>query len=192
MKRTYSYLACYLAFINVTVAATKKEIEMLISADDQNVRALVRLMNEEQLHLRVPRIERVHWSMREATESNAFSDVLPVKIRGRCDAQSLAPWPHSPSPLAWVFQTDGTILSSAIVDCAAVGMAIAQELFQQPRSIRQRLLARAIVRVATHELMHVLRNSAEHDRTGLGRASLSARDLIDPMDNTIMARLAIQ
>ena len=51
---------------------------------------------------------------------------------------------------------------------------------EQPKALRDTLVARATGRIIAHELDHSLLQSARHDRTGLLRPHYSARDLMGP------------
>jgi hypothetical protein len=51
----------------------------------------------------------------------------------------------------------------------------------QPATLRDRLMAQAVGRVAAHELGHYFLNSSRHDDHGLMRAAYSAVDLMTPL-----------
>lgn len=96
-------------------------------------------------------------------------DVVLLRIHGKCRDQV------KPSrALGWTDIVDGSFLSSIHVDCDRVATLLTQRL--ATRDDVQ--LARAVARVATHELMHVQRQSARHDPSGWFRESVQASELV--------------
>ena len=89
--------------------------------------------------------------------------------------------------LAWAsLSPDGAPTPALFVSIPAVSelllktMVQGRPLAQRPRTLRDYLVAKAIGRVAAHELGHYLLHTREHAGSGLLRPEYSADDLVAP------------
>ena len=92
--------------------------------------------------------------------------------------------------LGWMrFVTGGDLAGAVPIPTLMVSIAATRALvdgtvyrggpiFQRPPELRRELLARALGRVAAHELGHYLLGSRQHARSGLMRAQFSPADLV--------------
>jgi hypothetical protein len=80
-------------------------------------------------------------------------------------------------PLGSTATADGSILPFVQVNCGALASFIAPRIGDQPESLREFVLGRALARVLAHELYHILTQSENHADSGVAKAALSVADL---------------
>jgi len=101
-----------------------------------------------------------------------------VTFKGHCVAANL--WPRPPHP--WVFgQTqviDGRVIPYADVHCDEIRAALGAELVSVVPGRRSLVFGRAISRVVTHELHHILTKTTGHGAGGMTKWSYTAQDLV--------------
>jgi hypothetical protein len=107
--------------------------------------------------------------------TEAFSRVVVVQLRGRCFAPAVG-WPLSGDDVLSLGATqliqDG-VGSRVRIDCELIRDSVAQ--FAHGRSEAMGIV---LGRVLAHELYHVLVNTRDHDKHGLGRARLTWTELL--------------
>jgi len=86
--------------------------------------------------------------------------------------------PPATQRLASTFVEDGRILPFITVDCVAVQQFLALALKGKRSPNPQFLYGRALARLLSHELYHVLVQTADHTGAGVTRAAVSARELV--------------
>ncbi|MDZ7640148.1 MAG: hypothetical protein U5J83_18165 [Bryobacterales bacterium] len=116
-------------------------------------------------------------SLREATE-NSFAGRIVV-LRMTSDGESArAHLPAMPSSaLAWTHASGPDIAPFGTVDMEAVRSFVRIAPIRLLIDREARLYARALGRVAAHELFHMITRSKEHSERGLMQATLTATEL---------------
>lgn len=113
----------------------------------------------------------------EDDPKETFERVIFARFKGHCSARSGRDPDVLPGPLAVVHAVDGEILPFAEVNCDRVAVAIDSAIRVDIPLRSQSLLGRALARVLAHEMYHVFAGTAGHEKTGLAKCPLSARDL---------------
>jgi hypothetical protein len=80
--------------------------------------------------------------------------------------------------VGWTFVVDGDVIPHSVVDCDQVARTVAAMRSRFSSNILlHAMFARAAGRVLTHEMMHVLLQTPEHDGAAFTRPSLRLDDL---------------
>ena len=124
-----------------------------------------------------------------------FSDVVVVKMTGRCRMELVPELLDERGPLAFTDVTDGEVLPFSTVKCDHVRASVRTALWGGQVREGDRLMGRALGRVVAHELFHILANTRGHAQTGVARHALSAKQLVadrlafEDEDRALMRRL---
>jgi hypothetical protein len=119
-------------------------------------------------------------SLKDNRGGEAFSGLVVLRFRGRCQAQ---PWDGAGEQPAGVVTlgatqvSDGRILPFTEVECEQVRKTIPYSEQAGCGLTRQWALGRALGRVVAHELYHVLAGTTAHAAGGLAKATHNFRDL---------------
>lgn len=140
--------------------------------------ALVQALKEEVDALMVPNGLRLEWKSLPADGQSVWMELAVVKFSGRCEVFPYPFNPHLDRRLGWTHMDDGVVLPFAEVDCDAIIAYITKDLFDLPPKSRDKVLGRAIGRVAAHELLHIFARTAEHNSNGVGQPTLSVAELL--------------
>ncbi|HEX4068376.1 MAG TPA: hypothetical protein VHZ09_20315 [Acidobacteriaceae bacterium] len=120
----------------------------------------------------------------------AFPSRIEVELLGRCDDL----WDENTTaqfgPLGWVLENSGKIAPVIYVDCGRLSQVIWPKTRAMTESQRQRAVSQAISHVILHEWIHIATQSPEHAEYGVMRPSLSANDLVTPIETS--AKLALR
>jgi hypothetical protein len=106
--------------------------------------------------------------------------VVRLEFRGACDFSSTAIQFLQPTTLAVTRTVGAEVLPHTIVNCDRVRVNLSAAPAPETVSGRDRLLGRALARVLSHELYHVLAASTQHLGVGLAKPNLSIADLTEP------------
>lgn len=138
--------------------------------------AMVEFRQETERVLRLSNA-RLEWreSGRQAPHES-FDRLAVLRITGSCERHGF-PAPAKGLALGMTHVSDGRILPFIEIHCARVVAVLAPRLGKQNPRVEIGIVARALARVAAHEIYHVLANSAEHDTAGLAKEALSLNDL---------------
>jgi hypothetical protein len=172
-----------LASASLAAAASPVREKMgvfLLIRTGQAPAATFQKMKKELTDLMSPAGVPVHWE-----EPISFHDVngytVVVDLSGDCSVPFHADTerPRLRTPLGSTATADGSILPFVHVNCGAVASLIAPLIGDQPDSVREFVLGRALARVLAHELYHILTQSENHADSGVAKAALSIADLTD-------------
>jgi hypothetical protein len=103
---------------------------------------------------------------------------IVVFLHGNC---ILEPQPRQSAysaRLGWVIRENGNIDPYIHVDCAHIGQFLGSQAQGLDRQARDRIMAGAVARVLVHEWIHIARQTAEHGRNGITKASFGVADLL--------------
>jgi hypothetical protein len=114
------------------------------------------------------------------TRGQDFSNIVEVRLIGRCDVAEQAYRPLPPGPLGWVVRASGEIQPFIYVDCERLSQYLGPAILGMNSDQRSAAMVRAISRVAVHEWIHIDTQSGKHEAHGIRQAELTGRDLIGP------------
>jgi hypothetical protein len=108
----------------------------------------------------------------------SYRDLVVLKFKGGCEFNSDSSALPEPGALAFTYSVDGEIQPFGEVDCDRVVNLARNAMSCSDFNRADLLIGRALGRVVTHELVHMLTRSAEHGTEGVEKAALSGRQLI--------------
>jgi hypothetical protein len=119
-----------------------------------------------------------------------FSNVISVKLLGRCDVLPQTDHPSSRGPLGWVPLVSGKIQPFVSIDCTRLAQVLRPTAAGLDKQAREDVMAQAIAHVLIHEWSHIVAQSSAHSSRGITQAYLSVNDLIaEPKDNHLSAAI---
>ncbi len=137
---------------------------------------------------------RLEWLLpREAVET-PHSDLVVIQFKGTCvlDPGHLDREERASATLAFTYETDGVLQPFSEVACERVAASVLSALRPGDVARTDLLMGRALGRVLAHELVHILTGSEVHGQEGVGKPTLSGKDLIAatfPLSASDLARL---
>jgi hypothetical protein len=115
-----------------------------------------------------------------------FSQVIIVKLMGRCDIVPQFDRPFLAGPLGWVLDVSGKIQPYIYVDCARIAQVLRRRSAGLNKDERRHEMAQAIAHVVIHEWIHVATQSPSHGAHGISKQFLSPEELAaEPKDNKV-------
>jgi len=124
----------------------------------------------------------VHLAWRDEASlagSESFDRLIVVSFHGDCSTAMPKTLPGA-GPLGSTSTMDGRVLPFIRIDCGRVKAVLAESGGWPQTLIPAGILARALSRVAAHEIYHVLSERKHHDEDGLFKAAYSPADLLAP------------
>ena len=119
-------------------------------------------------------------------ENVDFSNVIVVKLLGRCDVLPQSDHPSLKGPLGWVPQVSGRILPFIFVDCERIAQVLRGNSVGFNNYERRHEMAQAIAHVVIHEWIHIATQSPSHGARGVTKQFLSPEELTaEPRHNTV-------
>lgn len=122
----------------------------------------------------------VDWKLRSQAEGATFPDLVVMTFKGSCKFDPGPTVYDELGPLASTKTTDHLIQPFGQVDCDHVVQSARSAMFGGDFAHADVLVGRALGRVVTHELVHMLTHSAEHGHGGVFESALSGKQLIAP------------
>jgi hypothetical protein len=121
---------------------------------------------------------RLDWKTRDEAVGDENGDLIVVRFSGKCIMEPIGYLYDERGTLAYTHTADGNVLPFSEVSCDQVTASLRSAMFGGDYAEADRLLGRALGRVVTHELVHVLTNSGEHAHDGVYKPALSGKQLI--------------
>jgi hypothetical protein len=124
----------------------------------------------------------------ELGDTSTPSDLVVVKLRGRCRMEKLPPLMDERGPFAFTHVVDGAVLPYSEVACDRVRRSIYPIMKADDRKHGDRVLGRALGRVVAHEIYHMVGKTEKHGSHGAAKPAISGAQLIaselgfDPAD----------
>jgi hypothetical protein len=164
------------AFAEVPIGTS---LTIILDFRDSHSEAAVQMMQSEVTHLLRRTSVRIDFALRsEVKPYQDFEDLVFVRFHGDC-REGLAPLMDERGPLAWSHAVEGSILPFGDVSCAKVRRAIESALYgQRGGRARELLFGRALGRVLSHELYHIIGGTHRHGKKGIAQPSLSPQELV--------------
>lgn len=123
----------------------------------------------------------VNISFRKKTEllqHEEFEELVLIRFRGICSLSSTSDKDtESSRVLGWSHVMSGEVLPFGDVSCDNVRRVVEGAL-SGTADHRERLYGRALARVVSHELYHIIGGTHLHGKKGIAQASLSGQDLV--------------
>lgn len=119
----------------------------------------------------------------ELPEYPQLGQVVMFKMRGVCSADASIPvdaLSDERGALAMTYTSDGQILPFGEVECDRLRKSLGRIWGEPLGEQHSRDLGIAIARVMAHEIYHILGDSAEHTKSGVTKARLTSRELVQP------------
>jgi hypothetical protein len=121
---------------------------------------------------------RLDWRMLGENPHASYDDLVVMTFKGACEFDT-APTIHDEfGPMAMTQAVDGKILPFGEVDCDRVVRSARTAMSGNDYYRADLLIGRALGRVVTHELVHMITRSGEHGAEGVEKSALSGRELI--------------
>lgn len=114
----------------------------------------------------------------ELVTGEEFSNVIEVKLIGRCDVVQQAYRPLKPGPLGWVLRVQGAIQPYIYVDCTRIAQVLNPTTLGLSSDARTRAMSQAIAHVLVHEWIHIATQNVGHTPHGISEAQLTASRLV--------------
>ena len=125
-----------------------------------------------------PSLIRVLWATSGgAPESERLA---VVRLNGSCTTAPVIGGRAVPDAesLGKTYVVNGSVLPIAEVQCDSVRRFIAADLGRTRSEERNEILGRALGRVVSHELYHILLRTTQHGREGIARPAQSSSELV--------------
>lgn len=123
---------------------------------------------------------KLDWRLRDQTAGQAYPNLVVMTFNGACQFDRESRNYDQLGPLASTLTTDHIIQSFGQVDCDHVVSTARSAMINGDLPHADLLVGRALGRVVTHELVHMLTGSKDHGREGVFESALSGRQLIAP------------
>jgi hypothetical protein len=124
--------------------------------------------------------ESTLWAKREQFyQDMQAGEIFQVRLNGDCGAGMEAAEHPVPGPLGWVYLVDGQILPFVFIDCDRIARALWPELRGRTPAERRQKMARAISRVVSHELTHIITQNPNHLPAGAQKGHLTPDELLE-------------
>jgi hypothetical protein len=141
--------------------------------------SLKEMERESGLALRSGGVQ-LDWRMLGEDTYASYSDLVVMTFRGTCKFEPATPLDkdYGLGPLAMTQSVDGEIQPFGEVNCDRVVNSARNAMVSGDYAQADLLIGRALGRVVTHELVHMITRSADHGTEGVEKPSLSGRQLI--------------
>jgi hypothetical protein len=142
----------------------------------------LKLLRREVEHIFRPSGLTLRWEAGPRRQAGVYDRVVVVRLQGRCSAERVGDFREGSlvngSPMGRTYVMDGEVIPHAEVDCDQVARALAEMRgrLSAPLMVAH-LHARLAGRVLSHEMMHILLETREHDAADFMRPSLRLEDL---------------
>jgi hypothetical protein len=123
---------------------------------------------------------QLQWRMLGEDTYTSYSDLVVMTFRGSCKYEQAAQVDkdYGLGPLAMTQSVGGEIQPFGEVNCDRVVNSARNAMMGADYARADLLIGRALGRVVTHELVHIITGSAEHGTEGVEKPALSGRQLI--------------
>lgn len=156
-----------------------REIAVVIQTDETFSPQAWQAMEAESARIASQAGLRVQFVERSKVAESSFADLVVFRMRGKCEMDNFPVLLDERGPFAWAFTSNGNVLPFGEVKCDRVRESIKTALPPGDMRKADAILGRALGRVVTHEIYHMVANTRKHGKSGVAKDSLSARQLVD-------------
>jgi hypothetical protein len=121
---------------------------------------------------------RLDWRMLGENPHASYPDLVVMTFKGACEYEPAPPIYDELGPLAITHSVNGEILPFGEVNCDQVVNTARSAMWGTDYLRADLLIGRALGRVVTHELVHMITRSREHGTEGVEKPALSGKQLI--------------
>jgi hypothetical protein len=138
---------------------------------------------------------RLDWRLLSETKpADSFNDVIIVRFKGECAITAPAVAVERGDVFARTHTVNGEVLPFTDVLCDKVSASVRSVITTKQRRRGNYLLGRALGRVLSHEIFHVVARTGDHSEKGVTRSALSGAQLVSKhlvMSDTDLNRLNV-
>jgi hypothetical protein len=170
-----------------------KKLTLLVAFDQSDAQPeVVAAMQSELAEIWRTEHVKLDWRPIESVRlGESFEDLVVVHFKGSCHVRQNE-WlashaflidergPQDSEPFAYSSTVDGHVQPFSSVLCERVERSVENALRPDQRKSADSLFGRALGRVLSHELYHILNQTRQHELHGLAKRSLSGEQLIAP------------
>lgn len=136
-------------------------------------------IQEETAALMNPLGVATEWrSMATATGGEVSVELVAISFKGACNVNNLQLHSRDVGALGWAHISDNQILPFMDIECDRIRDFLQGQLLQVDGVRRETLFGRAIGRVLTHELYHILAQTRHHGGSGVAAPSFTVSELL--------------
>jgi hypothetical protein len=170
-------LAGLLMALSQASGTTNAPVALFVRFDEPPAEQVGEALRAEVDHIMEPAGIRFDWKeLPKATGREVYRELVVVRFKGSCRPREQRRWPGSIA-LGWTHTSDGELLPFIDVECDRVLDVMGSELRAVDPEEREEVLGRALGRVLSHELYHVLGRTRKHGSQGVAKAEYSALEL---------------
>ena len=166
----------------------KKTVTLVVAFDESRAPLeVVEALKSELAEIWRGEAVKLDWRPLESLKpGESFSDLVVVHFKGDCHLHPINPFlidergPQGPVALAYSSTVNGEVQPFSSVLCDRVNRSVASAMSPAQEKTGNSLYGRALGRVVSHELYHILNQTRDHDREGLAKKSLTGKQLIAP------------
>lgn len=118
------------------------------------------------------------WRTRDDAVGGSFDHLVVVRFNGKCILEPVAHMYDERGPLAFTYNTDGSMQPFSEISCDRVTASVRSAMFSGDFAKADQILGRALGRVMAHELVHMLSEDSGHSKEGIARRAFNGRQLI--------------
>jgi hypothetical protein len=171
-----------LAVVFASIASAGSDVLVYLDAGSNADSVSLGYMRHETEALLRTAGYHVDWLNAHGTQQpDTTANLIVLRLIGTCAAppgQSVAaPFAEGLSHLATTSMVDGRILPYSQVDCQSLTRLLSVPLNPDGPARRNYLYGRAMGRLVAHELYHILGQTVEHSRGGVGKQCFTLADL---------------
>jgi hypothetical protein len=179
----------FAAFADEPVLESRKTVTLVVAFDESAAQPrVVDAMKSELAEIWKGEAVKLDWRPLESLKpGESFpSDLVVVHFKGDCHLHPINPFlidergPQGPAPLAYSPTVNGEVQPFSAVLCDRVNRSVSSAIAPNQRKTGDLLYGRALGRVVSHELYHILNQTRDHEREGLAKKSLTGQQLIAP------------
>ena len=169
-------------------AKVLKTVTLVVAFDESQAQPeVVEALKSELAEIWRGEPVKLNWRPLELVQpGDSFEDLVVVHFRGDCHVHPLQPFlidergPQGRSTLAYSTTVNGEVQPFSSVLCERVERSVQSAMKPNQRKTASKLYGRALGRVLSHELYHILNQTKNHEDQGLAKKSLTAQQLIAP------------
>ena len=169
-------------------AKASKTVTLVVAFDESQAQPeVVEALKSELAEIWRGEPVRLDWRALESVQpGDSFEDLVVVHFRGDCHVHPLPPFlidergPQGGSMLAYSPTVNGEVQPFSSVLCERVERSVQSAMKPGQRKTASKLYGRALGRVLSHELYHILNQTKDHEEQGLAKRSLTGQQLIAP------------
>ncbi len=169
-------------------AKVPKTVTLVVAFDESTAQPqVVAALKSELAEIWRGEAVQLNWRAIESVQpGDSFEDLVVVHFRGDCHVHPLQPFlidergPQAVSALAYSATVNGEVQPFSSVLCERVERSVQSAMKPNQRRSASKLYGRALGRVLSHELYHVLNQTKDHEEQGLAKKSLTGQQLIAP------------